>query len=211
MGSVANLTTNGVYSSPVHRGLWVSERLLGRTLPPPPPGIEPIEPDLRGTTSILEQLEVHARSEACAGCHARFDPYGVPLEELDVVGGLRRSYRGVLVEQPPGSSHKRITRFDRAEVVARATLPDGSEVEGVRGLQQWLLEHDVVFARCLTSKLLTFATGRKMLPEDAPAVESILERAGGPAAGLRRLVEEVVASELFRSNGPPPPTPRPVR
>ncbi len=97
--SVLKVTANGTTSSPVLRGVWVMERILGLPVPPPPPGVPAVEPDIRGATTIREQLAKHRNSESCAGCHAKIDPPGFALESFDVIGGWRERYRAAEREQ----------------------------------------------------------------------------------------------------------------
>src|SRR5581483_7342531 len=90
--SVLKVTANGTTTSPVLRGAWVMERILGKPLPPPPPGVSAIESDTRGATTIREQLAKHRTQTSCAGCHAKIDPPGFALESFDVMGGYREKY-----------------------------------------------------------------------------------------------------------------------
>ena len=98
------VTANGTLTSPVKRGVWVAERLLGTPIPPPPPNIEPVDPDTRGAKTLREQLALHSSKGACQACHARFDPYGFALESFDVTGAFRTKYRETnpdFAQQPP--------------------------------------------------------------------------------------------------------------
>src|SRR5207344_2920422 len=87
------VTANGTLTSPVKRGVWVAERLLGIPIPPPPPNIEPVDPDTRGAKTLREQLALHSSQGTCQNCHAKFDPYGFALESFDVMGAFRATYR----------------------------------------------------------------------------------------------------------------------
>ena len=93
--SVLKVTANGTSTSPVLRGAWVLDRILGQPAPPPPANVPAVEPDIRGATTIREQLAKHRATEACASCHARIDPPGFALESYDVIGGWRDRYRVV--------------------------------------------------------------------------------------------------------------------
>src|SRR5690606_23123886 len=84
--SVMKVTANGTTTSPVLRGVWVADKLLGRLAPPPPPGVPAVEPDIRGATTVRQQLELHRNNPDCAGCHKRIDPAGLALEEFDAIG-----------------------------------------------------------------------------------------------------------------------------
>jgi hypothetical protein len=91
--AVLKVTANGTFTSPVKRGVWVAERLLGTPIPPPPPDIPAIEPDTRGAKTLREQLAMHRDKGSCAACHAKFDPYGFALESFDPTGASRNNYR----------------------------------------------------------------------------------------------------------------------
>ena len=93
--AILKITANGTTTSPVLRGAWVMDRLMGLPPPPPPPGVPAVEPDIRGATSMRELLALHTKSATCASCHARFDPVGLALENFDVMGRWRTRYRGL--------------------------------------------------------------------------------------------------------------------
>src|SRR3954469_9752063 len=98
--SVLKVTANGTTTSPVPRGAFVMARLLGRPPEPPPPNIAAVEPDVRGATTIREQLDKHRADATCASCHAKIDPPGFALEEFDVIGGFRTRYRSLGTGDP---------------------------------------------------------------------------------------------------------------
>src|SRR6266542_3851970 len=93
MASVLKVTANGTYTSPILRGAWVLERILGTPPPRPPEGVAAVEPDIRGATTIRQQLAKHRQVESCATCHSKIDPPGFALESFDVIGGWRDYYR----------------------------------------------------------------------------------------------------------------------
>ena len=95
MASVLKVTANGTTTSPVLRGAWVLDRILGTPPPKPPADVAAVEPDIRGATTIREQLAKHRQRAACASCHAKIDPPGFALESFDVIGGWRDNYRSV--------------------------------------------------------------------------------------------------------------------
>ena len=107
-GSILTLTANGVDTSPVIRGIWVLESLLGTPPAPPPPGVEPIDPDVQGAKTVKDLLEKHRSVQACADCHAKIDPYGFALEYFDPVGATARLTTahafGGIQPNPPSSS-----------------------------------------------------------------------------------------------------------
>ncbi|MEM1228883.1 MAG: DUF1592 domain-containing protein [Planctomycetota bacterium] len=131
--AVLKVTANGTNTSPVIRGVWVLERILGIPSPPPPPGVPAVEPDIRGAVTIRQQLEKHRSDTACASCHARIDPPGVALESFDPVGRFRENYR-VLNQELVGV--KRVVDQPRYKmglpVDSSYLLSDGTTFQDIR-------------------------------------------------------------------------------
>lgn len=187
MASVLTASANGIDTSPVVRGVWILENILGRPPSPPPPDVEPLEPDIRGASTIRDQLIKHRNVPACASCHQSIDPPGFALENFNPIGGWRDSYRRPGRNGPP--------------VDASGELPGGGRFDDVVGLKKLLLtHHGDDFARCLTEKLITYATGRSLEPSDEPTVRAIASRARRPGSGLRDLVLAVLGSDAFGTN-----------
>ena len=205
--SVLKVTANGTTTSPVLRGVWLLDRILGRPAPPPPPNVPAIEPDIRGAKTIRDQLSKHRATENCAGCHARIDPPGFALENYDVIGGWREKYRIVAerknwVNNRTGPLGKYLKAYEFGlglPVDAGDALPDGRKFATVEEFKQLLLADPEQIARCLTEKLVTYATGQPVGFGDHAAVNRILTEAKATDYGLRSLVHAVVASELFRT------------
>ncbi|MBI5800316.1 MAG: DUF1592 domain-containing protein [Verrucomicrobia bacterium] len=205
--SVLKVTANGTTTSPVLRGVWVLDRIMGRPAPPPPPNVPAIEPDIRGAQTIREQLAKHRATENCAGCHARIDPPGFALENYDVIGGWRDRYRVVAerknwVNNRVGPLANYLAAHQYGEglpVDAGDALPDGRKFADVGEFKRLLLADPEQIARCLTEKLVTYATGQPAGFGDDAAVKRILAEAKKSDYGLRSLVHAVVASELFQS------------
>lgn len=204
--SVLKVTANGTTTSPVVRGVWVLDRLVGRPVPPPPPNVPAVEPDIRGATTIREQLAKHRATENCAGCHARIDPPGFALENYDVIGGWRERYRVVAerkdwVNNRVGPLAKYLAAYQYGEgrpIEAGDTLPDGREFADIAEFKNLLLADPEQIARCITEKLVTYATGHPVGFSDHQAVDQILEQTKASDYGLRSLMHTVVASELFQ-------------
>jgi mono/diheme cytochrome c family protein len=204
--SVLKVTANGTSTSPVLRGVWVLDRIMGQPVPPPPPNVPAVEPDIRGATTIREQLARHRATENCSGCHARIDPPGFALENFDVIGGWRDRYRVVAdqkswVKNRVGPLAKYLAAYQYGlghSVEAADALPDGRPFADIDELKQLLLTDPEQIARCVTEKLVTYATGQPVGFDDRQAVDQILSKAKGSDYGLRTLVHAVVASELFR-------------
>jgi hypothetical protein len=183
--SVLTTTSNGVETSPVVRGIWVLENILGTPPSPPPPDVEPLEPDIRGATTIREQLVKHRKVETCAECHRKIDPLGFAMESFDPIGRHREDYLN--------ESGDVINEVDTA-----GELPTGQSFQDLDELKLVLLERKHYFARCLTEKMLIYALGRELSFGDRATVRQILgdlERRGN---GLQDLVELVVTSEAFQ-------------
>lgn len=201
--SILKVTANGTTTSPVVRGVWVLERIMGIQPDPPPPGVPAIEPDIRGATTVREQLEQHRSVESCAGCHAKIDPPGVALECFDVIGGWRTDYRAINeklediqiryspFELPP------IQFVKGLPVDASYQLADGRKFADIEQFKQLLLEDERQIAKGLVDKLLIYSTGAELSFADRHDVEAILDRAEASEYGFRTLIHEIVQSPLF--------------
>jgi hypothetical protein len=200
--SVLKVTANGTTTSPVLRGAWIMERILGKQPPPPPASVAAIDPDTRGATTIREQLAKHRSQEACAACHAKIDPAGFALENFDVLGGWRDRYRALgdgEKEKGIGKNGQPYAFHLGPPVDSSGALPDGRKFEDIRGLKRLLLADERQIARNLTRQLLVFATGAPVRFGDRPDVEKILDRARPSQYGVRTLIQEIVQSDLFQS------------
>jgi mono/diheme cytochrome c family protein len=198
--SVLKVTANGTLTSPIKRGVWVAERLLGQKIPPPPP-VEGIEPDIRGAKTFREQLDLH-RKGTCAVCHAKFDPYGFALESFDVTGQFRTAYRvqDADFEKLPANLRNGKPRWKEGlPVDASGILGGGKTFANIEGLRKLLAADPVPLARGFVRHLLTYSTGEPAAPLDEPAVEAIVSAASRESYGVRSLVHALVQSEIFRS------------
>jgi mono/diheme cytochrome c family protein len=188
------VTANGTLTSPVKRGVWVAERLLGTPIPPPPANIDPVDPDTRGAKTLREQLALHRGKGSCAACHARFDAYGFALESFDVMGNFRTKYRTADTMADKGKRKWK----DGLPVDATGVAPDGTAFAGVQQLREMLAKKPDQLARGVTRHLLTYATGQPATPLDQPAIEAIVKSSAKDDYGLRSLVHGVIQSEVFR-------------
>lgn len=197
--SVLKVSANGTNTSPVVRGVFVMDRLLGQEPPPPPPGIPGVEPDIRGATTLRELLDKHRSSESCNGCHRVIDPPGFALENYDVIGGWRDNFRSIdQGEKVDLKIEGRRVRYRLGPPVdAAGELATGQKFAHLGELQQLLLARQDLVARCVTEKLLTFATGRTMGFSDRPKIDAIVTRSKENSHGLRELIHAVVQSEVF--------------
>ncbi|MCB1277444.1 MAG: DUF1592 domain-containing protein [Prosthecobacter sp.] len=180
--SVLTLTANGVDTSPVIRGVWLLENILGATPAPPPPNVPTIEPDIRGAKTIRDQLMKHQENGSCRTCHRQIDPPGFALENYDAIGRWRGHYvDGKTVLPVDASGQFGATKFT-----------------DVSGFKTELLNRREQFARCLVEKLLIFALGRELEITDRPHIRRILETAATNDYRLRDLVVLCATSEIFR-------------
>lgn len=198
--AVLKVTANGTTTSPVVRGAWIMERLLGQKPPPPPPSVPAVEPDIRGATTIREQLARHRTQASCNACHAKFDPVGFALENFDVMGGWRDHYRAEGDGEPApgiGKSGQRFAFHYALPVDAAGELPDGRSFRDIREMKGLLLEDERLIARNLAQQLVVYATGAPVGFADRAEVERVLDRASASHYGVRSLIHEVVQSDLF--------------
>ena len=186
-GAVLKVTANGSNTSPVVRGVWVSERLLGTPIPPPPDNVPAIEPDIRGAATIREQLAKHRSQETCASCHVNIDPPGFALENYDPAGQYRDRYLQVV----------RGRRQKGAKVDASYTLPDGRKFGGVGGFQRLIVQQPRRLAANVAEKILVYGSGAPIAFADRKSVEKIAEQVAEDNYGLRSIVHAVVASPVF--------------
>jgi hypothetical protein len=198
-GSVLKVTANGTTTSPVTRGAWIMERILGRPVPPPPPGAGSIDPDVRGTTTVREQLEKHRSAESCAGCHRKIDPPGFALESFDVMGAWRDRYRSL----EKGDAVKAVfadrpVKYKLGPAVdATGQSEDGKPFRDIREFRALLIEDQRQLARNLTERLLVYATGAGISFADRAEVERIVTATTKSNHGVRSLIHAVVQSRLF--------------
>jgi hypothetical protein len=197
MASVLKVTANGTTTSPVTRGAWVLDRILGTPPSPPPAGVAAVEPDIRGATTIREQLAKHRSDPSCAKCHRKIDPPGFALESFDVIGGYRENYRNFGRGKPVFINGRRM-HYLAGPKVDPADEIEGGKFSGIDELKQLLLKDKPRLARSLTTKLLTYATGGTPDTLDPKDVDAIVKAAGEKKYGLRSLIHEIVQSKPFR-------------
>jgi hypothetical protein len=201
--SVLKVTANGTTTSPVLRGKWIVERILGLEIPPPPPKVPAIEPDIRGAVTIRQQLDQHRADASCAACHIKMDPAGFALESFDVMGGWRDKYRGVDEKIPGikglGKNGQPFEFHFGPPVDASGQLPDGRPFREIRDFKQLLVHEDAMLARNLAKQFVVYATGAPIRFTDRDAIEQIVRAVQPRDYGVRSLVHAVVQSELFRA------------
>ena len=179
--SVLTVTSNPTRTSPVKRGRWVLEQILGEPPPPPPPNVPELPTDEKAiaTGSLKQRMEVHRQNASCANCHAKMDPIGFALENFDAVGKFR-------------------TKDGTFDVDPSGEFADGTKFSGPGDLKAILLQKKELFARCLVEKMLTYALGRGLEYYDRPTTEQIVAKLAAGEYKFAVLVTEIVKSEPFR-------------
>jgi hypothetical protein len=201
--SVLKVTANGTTTSPVLRGVWIMERILGFHSAPPP-GVPAVEPDIRGAVTIRQQLEKHRADASCNSCHRKIDPPGFALENFDVMGGWRERYRAAADEATPepgvGFSGQRFAFHYALPVDAAGTMPGGGTFRDVKEFKQLLLEQEeTTVARNLAQQLIIYATGAPIGFADRPKVEAILAATKPSGYAMTDLIHRIVESDFFRN------------
>jgi mono/diheme cytochrome c family protein len=179
-GSLLLVTSNANRTSPVIRGRWILENLLGSAAPAPPADVPPLEEKPTATAkSVRERIEQHRANPACAGCHKIMDPIGLSLENFDAIGRWRSDDEGVKVD-------------------ATGQLVDGTPIDGPAGLRKALLARSDVFVAVMTEKLLMYGVGRETKHFDMPAVRTIMRDAAKTRYRFSDLILGVVKSQAFQ-------------
>jgi hypothetical protein len=177
--SILTITANGVETSPVKRGVWLLEKLFGTPPSPPPPDVPPIEPDIRGATTIRQQLEKHRNIQACADCHAKIDPLGFALEAYDPIGHFRSAY-------PNGAD------------IDTSGDYRGQPINSPADIRAYLIKHPDLLAQNLAHRLFIYALGRPLGFPDQPALRRLQADWKAKGHTLRELVHLITTSELMR-------------
>ncbi|MCF7961994.1 MAG: DUF1592 domain-containing protein [Pirellula sp.] len=177
--SVLTITANGVETSPLTRGVWLLEKLFGTPPRPPPPDVPPIEPDIRGATTIRQQLEKHRSVQSCADCHAKIDPLGYALEAYDPIGQYRSAYSNGATIDTTGEYR-------------------GQPFSSPNDIGAYLVDHPALLAHNLAHRLLTYALGRPLGFADQPALRRLQSDWKAKNYTLRELIHLIAICELLR-------------
>jgi hypothetical protein len=189
MAGVLTVSANGVETSPVTRGVWVSENILGVPPPKPPDVVPAIEPDVTGATTIRERLAKHRSDATCAECHRKIDPLGFSLESFDPIGRWRSNYPKVKNSKAPPPP-----------VDPTGEFPSGEAYKDFAGFRRIVCEtRGDFFTRHLIRQLLSYATGRHMETADDFLIEDLHAKAKEGGLGLRTLIIECLLSDVFRN------------
>ena len=177
--SILAVTSNPTRTSPVKRGRWVLEQILGTPPPPPPPDVPALDTGKQTTGTLRQRMEQHRENVACAGCHARMDPIGFAFENFNAIGEFRKT-------------------DGTAPIDASGTLPGGQTFNGPADLQKILRGKTELFGRCLTEKMLTYALGRGLESYDKPAIDGIVAALQKNDFKFSILVASIAQSDPFR-------------
>jgi hypothetical protein len=176
------------------------ERLIGEPPPPPPANVPAVEPDIRGAKTIRDLLAMHTKSPVCGGCHARFDPVGLALENFDILGGWRMRYRGLEQGEPVRGIDRAGHDFSytlTAPVDAGGKLLSGESFQNVRDLKAILAKNPRQLARNLLHQFTVYATGTPVRFSDRREIEAILDHCAGDDYRVRDLLLGLVGSRIF--------------
>ena len=194
------VSANGSTTSPVVRGVYVMERILGIPPTPPPPNIPGVEPDIRGASSLRELLDKHRNVASCASCHDHIDPLGFALESFDVTGMRRNRFRNRSSESEKVNAVVRGRKVQYrlgSTVDSSGKFLDGTRYQNFRAYRDYLAKHDDRLARAFAGKLLTFATGRELGFSDRAELHRIVADTAQNKHRLRDLLHRIIQSEIF--------------
>jgi hypothetical protein len=183
-GSVLMQTSVADRTSPVQRGKWIMEVLLGSPPPAPPADVPPLDDTKAATVtgkplSTRERMEEHRKNPACTSCHKVIDPLGLALDNFDVTGKWRIKDNGVAID-------------------AAGVMYDGTKIDGPASLRDALLKHQDVFLQVFTENLMTYALGRRVEPYDMPAIRAIVRQATGADLRISSFIRGIITSDAFQ-------------
>ena len=189
MAAVLTVSANGVETSPVIRGVWVTENILGSPPPPPPDVVQAIDTDVTGATSIRDRLAKHRADPTCAECHRKIDPLGFSLENFDPTGRWRVNY------PKPKDPKKPAPKVDPS-----GEFPSGETYKDFNSFKRILLDtRSELFSRHLIRQTLAYTSGRQMEIADDILIDQLQEKIKKQGLGLRTLITECLMSDIFRS------------
>jgi len=188
MAATLGLTSDGTRHRPVHRGVWVSEVIFGKTPPPPPANVDAIEPSPPDSpkATLREKLQAHAQNPSCAACHRNIDPLGLAFDHYDAIGQWR--------------SHERVEQGTGEDPVVNASgqLPDGRTFSDVESFKSYLMEDRDLFLQAFVEHLATYGLRRVLSVDDRKDVETIVQEAKQNDYGLKEIVRAVALSPLMQ-------------
>jgi hypothetical protein len=186
-GAIMKVTANGSNTSPVIRGVWASERILGQPIAPPPGNVPAIEPDIRGAKTIRDMLAKHRNQATCASCHVKIDPPGFALENFDPSGRWRDRYIVV-------SGRK---RQQGPAIDASYEMPDGRPFANLQQFKSLVTAAPEKLAKNVAEKMITYGTGAAISFADRQCIEEIVEQSAADDYGFRTLLHNVITHKIF--------------
>jgi len=202
-GAILKVTANGTNTSPVLRGVWILDRILGQPSPPPPAGVPAVEPDIRGAVTLRDQLAKHRNDKSCAICHTKIDPPGFALENFNVIGGWRENYRslgeGKRIDDlyVDKYNHVRVRYKIGLPVDATGTTADGKPFTNIKEFKKLLLRDQKKIAHGITEKIVTYAIGRFPGFSDRAVMNNLVSDAEKNNYSFRTVIHEIVQSPIF--------------
>lgn len=204
LAAIMMATANGVDTHPVQRGVWLLENVMGTPTPEPPNNVPAISPDTAGKTTMRSLVEAHRADQSCARCHDKIDPLGMVLENFDPVGRWRDHYP-IFIQPKDGEEALKAQFYANTgkgtkagpEIDSVGVLPDGTRLGDVTDLKRYLKKNIDIFSRCVTRKLLVYATGRSMNFGDERVIDRIVRDVRSNGNGFRDLIVAVVQSKSF--------------
>jgi len=183
-GAIALLGSDGTESNPIYRGVWLKRNLFADPPPPPPPGAPPLDASTADTQTLKQQIEHHRRANACARCHNKIDPWGIAFEEFDAIGRLKED----------------TTKETKGLFDAASTLPDGTDINGIKGLQTYILNTQTrTLANAIARRMSEYALGRPLDFSDEKWVGHITDRLIQQGLQPSSLIKDIVTSTAFRT------------
>ena len=173
--------SDGIHAHPIKRAVWLKEKILGDAPPPPPPNVPELDPETPGfeNLTLKEQLELHRNKVSCIDCHLKIDPYGIAFENYDAVGRFQNAYKGTPID-------------------SKSKLPDGTQVEGIKGIKEYLLtKKKDEFTKSLVEHLFAYALGRDVSFSDDKELNTIVEKVKASGYKFKTVFEEIIKSDSF--------------
>ena len=198
-GSVLKVTANGATTSPVMRGVWMAEKILGVHIPPPPASVPPIETEGADVKTLQQQFAKHRENASCAACHKKIDPIGFALEPFDVMGGFRDRYRSL----DEGEEVNKVVNLKKTvykltgKVEVTSEYPGHGKFSTTEEFKRIVMKNKKKVTEHFLKNLITFATGSEIQFTDRYVVDSIL-KSSAKNDGIKSLIHQVVQSRLFR-------------
>ncbi|MCM8540464.1 MAG: DUF1592 domain-containing protein [Lentisphaeraceae bacterium] len=198
-GGFLVLTSDGVSTNPIHRGVWIKRNILGSEPSPPPPDIMVEEPDVRKARTIREVLALHNTDENCKSCHAKIDPWGWAFENFDPAGQWRDDYM-LYKRDSKGNGSKKNNSTPIAKVDASSTLSNGDSYKNIHSFKKILLERDEEIVRCFVEKFITYMNGAKPDVHMNAEIEKIVEKSKSSNYKIVDTIVHIFQSPVAYSN-----------